>query len=98
MTKPAKHRGDALKFALRDAEPLYLLPKDDVAESVLSPALASCERADLMVGFFSSHALAEIAPGLASFLRQSQQSLRLIVSPFLTEEDQAALRLSLIHI
>ena len=92
MTKPAKHRGDALKFALRDAEPLYLLPKDDVAESVLSPALEACERADLMVGFFSSHALAEIAPGLASFLRQSQQSLRLIVSPFLTEEDQAALR------
>lgn len=92
MTKRANQRGQALKCALRNAEPLYILPQDDVAEAVLSPALASCESADLMVGFFSSHALAEIAPGLASFLRQSQNPLRLIVSPFLTKEDQAALR------
>lgn len=82
----------ALSRTLAGAEPLYLMPKDDVAELVISPALAVSENADLMVGFFASQSLAEIAPGLAQYLRKTDEPLRLVVSPFLTAEDQAALR------
>lgn len=76
---------------LNGAEPLYLLPKDDVAELVISPALAVSDHADIMIGFFASQSLAEIAPGLASYLIATTEPLRLIVSPFLTAEDQLAL-------
>ena len=76
---------------LETAEPIYLLPKDDVAELVISPALAACDSADIMIGFFASQSLSEIAPGLANFLSSSTEPLRIIVSPFLTPEDQGAL-------
>ena len=50
------------------------------------------ERVDIMMGFFSSSSFAEIAPGLAAFLNNSDESLRLIISPYVSEEDQQALR------
>ncbi|SEQ99856.1 Superfamily II DNA or RNA helicase [Sphingobium sp. YR768] len=78
---------------LSPVEPFYILPKDDVAELVISPALQACMSADVMIGYFASQSLAEIAPGLAAYLRSSTQPLRLIVSPFLTAQDQDALRL-----
>lgn len=87
----AKPMGRGLRAALAAAEPLFLLPKDDVAEQVIIPALAQCRSARVMMGFFSSAAFTEIAPGLATYLRASSEPLRLIVSPFLTAEDQAAL-------
>ena len=77
--------------ALRAGEPIYLLPKDDVANEVISPALSSSRSADVMIGFFASQSLAEIAPGLATYLRSTQAPLRLIVSPYLTAADQLAL-------
>ena len=80
-----------LSDALRAGEPIYLLPKDDVANDVISPALSSCNSADVMIGFFASQSLAEIAPGLATYLRSTQAPLRLIVSPYLTAADQVAL-------
>ena len=89
MESPARA---SLVDSLAAAEPFYLLPKDDVAETVISPALQSCERADVMIGYFNSHALAEIAPGLASYLRSSRSPLRLIVSPYLSAEDQEVLK------
>lgn len=45
-----------------------------------------------MMGFFSSKILASLAPGLATFINSSDESLRLIVSPALTEEDQTAIK------
>lgn len=80
-----------LSDALQAGEPIYLLPKDDVAGEVISPALAASDTADVMIGFFASQALAEIAPGLATYLRTSKAPLRLIVSPYLTAADQEAL-------
>jgi superfamily II DNA or RNA helicase len=44
-----------------------------------------------MMGYFASSSLAQIAPGLATFLRSSTGTLRLLVSPVLTQEDQDAL-------
>lgn len=77
---------------LTAVEPIYILPKDDVAKLVISPALQACVSADVMIGYFASQSLAEIAPGLAAYLRSSTEPLRLIVSPYLTAKDQDALR------
>jgi superfamily II DNA or RNA helicase len=45
-----------------------------------------------MTGFFSSDALAELAPGLATYIASSEEPLRLIVSPFLRAEDLTAIQ------
>lgn len=76
---------------LNDARPLYFLPADDLAEEVLIPAFVSCNKAACMVGFFSSEALSVLAPGLASYISKSAETLRLIVSPFINEKDRQAI-------
>lgn len=76
---------------LRAAEPIYILPKDDAAGDVIVPALATSSSAEVMIGFFASQSLAEIAPGLATYLRSTTEPLRLVVSPYLTATDQEAL-------
>lgn len=77
--------------ALDGARPLYFLPADDLAEEVLIPGFHSCESAECMAGFFSSEALADLAPGLASYIAQSPHPFRLIVSPFISEKDRVAI-------
>lgn len=88
---PEPEKAVTLEDALRGAAPIYVLPKDDAATNVITPALAASDSARVMMGFFASQALAEIAPGLATFLRETSAPLQLIVSPFLTQSDQAAL-------
>jgi superfamily II DNA or RNA helicase len=80
-----------LQAALDDAHPLYVLPKDRVTSDVLIPALGSTHSLDVMMGYFASSSFAEIAPGLATFLRQTTAPLRLIMSPYLTSGDFEAL-------
>ena len=75
-----------------DIRPLYMLPKDPVIEDVLIPSFKSATQIDCMMGFFSSKILASLAPGLATFINSSDESLRLVVSPTLTEEDQTAIK------
>ena len=59
----ADEQSDAgLVDVLSPAEPVYILPKDDVAELIISPALRVCDSADVMIGYFASQSLAEIAP------------------------------------
>lgn len=77
--------------ALEDIRPLYLLPKDPLAEEVLIPAFEVSKKVDCMVGFFSSEVLSSLAPGLATYIRCSQDSFRLIISPLLRLEDLAAI-------
>ena len=81
----------SLKAAISNAQPLYFLPKDPVIQEVLIPALQAGRSVDLMMGYFSSGSFAEIAPGLAMFLRNSNAPMRMVVSPFLTEDDFEAL-------
>ena len=81
----------SLKAAISNAQPLYFLPKDRVVQEVLIPALQAGRSVDLMMGYFSSGSFAEIAPGLATFLRNSNAPMRMVVSPFLTEDDFEAL-------
>lgn len=79
--------------ALSAAEPLFLLPRDDVVELVICPALRSSVSADIMIGFFTSHSLSEIAPGLAAYLRSTSEPLRLVMSPIISFEDREILEL-----
>jgi superfamily II DNA or RNA helicase/HKD family nuclease len=83
---------EAFRLALDDAKPLYFLPRDKVADEVLIPGFGGAASADCMMGFFSSGALADLAPGLATYIRNAQASFRLIISPFLSEADQQAMR------
>ena len=80
-----------LKGVLSEADPLYVLPKDPLVSHVLIPALRSSTAVDVMMGYFASTSFAEIAPGLATFLRNARAPLRIIVSPFLTDKDFDAL-------
>ncbi len=76
-----------LQDCLSTARPLYVLPEDPVNIEVLIPALKSTKSLDIMMGYFSSASLSDIAPGLATFLRYSCDPMRLIISPYLTEND-----------
>ena len=79
-----------LRF-LQDLRPLYFLPTDPLAEEVLIPGFQSAAKVDCMVGFFSSKVLASLAPGLATYIRNAKNSFRLIISPFLRQEDCEAI-------
>lgn len=76
--------------------PLYMLPTDPLAEEVLIPGFQKASKVACMVGFFSSEVLASLAPGLATYIAGSQNSFRLIISPLLRAEDQAAIEDGLI--
>ena len=75
-----------------DIRPLYILPKEPVAEEVLIPGFKSATQVNCMMGFFSSEILVSLAPGLATFINTSDESLRLIISPILSIEDQTAIK------
>lgn len=78
---------------LKDIKPIYFLPNDPFSEQVLVPTFRISEKADCMMGFFSSEALSTIAPGLAAFINSSKFSFRLIISPFLRPEDREAIEI-----
>ena len=77
--------------ALSQTRPLYVLPSDPLAEEVLIPGFKESSQVDCMVGFFSSGVLASLAPGLATYIAGSTRSFRLLVSPFLRQEDHQAI-------
>ena len=77
--------------SLEEVRPLYLLPTDPLAEEVLIPGFQAAGKVDCMVGFFSSEVLASLASGLATYIAGSENSFRLIISPLLRAEDQAAI-------
>ena len=76
---------------LDGVRPLYLLPTDPLAEDVLIPGFQNADNVDCMVGFFTSDVLASLAPGLATYINSTENRFRLIVSPLLRSEDQAAI-------
>ena len=77
--------------SLDTVRPLYMLPTDPLAEEVLIPGFREASKVDCMVGFFSSEVLASLAPGLATYIASFENSFRLIVSPLIRAEDQAAI-------
>ena len=77
--------------SIEDIRPIYFLPNDPFAEEVLIPAFREAEKACCMMGFFSSQSLSDLAPGLATYINTSQNSIKLIVSPFLRKDDVEAI-------
>ncbi len=84
--------------SLGGVRPLYMLPTDPLAEEILIPGFQTASKVDCMVGFFSSEVLASLAPGLATYISCSQNSFRLIISPLLRADDQAAIEDGLISV
>ena len=84
-------RSVTLLSAVPGIKPIYFLPDDNFAEEVLIPCLAAAGSFDCMVGYFSSRSFAQLAPGLATFLEDPRRTLRLIVSPLLTQADRQAI-------
>src|SRR5712691_7174763 len=72
--------------------PIYFVPREDIANEVLIPCLANSEGVDCMVGFFSGQSLSILAPGLGSFIANSEGALRLVICPVLRPEDREAIR------
>ncbi len=51
-----------------------------------------CDELRIGAGFFSSRCLAQIAPGLAVFVSDTRNPLKLMVSPAISKEDREAIR------
>lgn len=78
---------------LDDRKPIWRRPDDEVVKEVIIPALQVADRFDCMVGYFGGAALRELSHGLAAFILRSDQPLRLLVSPVLSDSDQEAVRM-----
>lgn len=78
---------------LDDRKPTLRCPEDEVVEGVIIPALQVADRFDCMVGYFGGAALRELSHGLAAYILHSDQPLRLLVSPVLSDSDQEGIRL-----
>lgn len=61
----------------------FYFPDDNPISEIISPAFKSAERFDCAVGYFSSSAFKGIAHGLASYINNSDEPLRLLISPYL---------------
>lgn len=90
MTTSSGHSLLTLEDALATVRPVYEIPDHDLVGEVLVPGLQVADRVEIAVGFFSSHCLSQIAPGLASLIER-KVTCRLLVSPELSEEDREAI-------
>ncbi|WP_327375808.1 DEAD/DEAH box helicase family protein [Streptomyces sp. NBC_01216] len=82
---------ERLATALRGALPIYEIPEDDLVGEVLIPAIKVSDDVRIAAGFFSSQCLAQIAPGLADYLRRDDGTLQLLISPAVDPTDLAAM-------
>ena len=77
---------------LTGLKPIFFLPEDDLLQEVIIPCFTVSTKYDCMTGFFDSGSLREMAPGLAEFIGHTAAQMRLLVSPYLTRQDQRALK------
>ena len=78
--------------AIPQLRPLYMLPVDPFHDQVLLPAFRNADEVQCMMGFFRSNVLATLAPGLATFIAQTSNAFRLVISPHLSADDIAAIQ------
>lgn len=76
---------------LDDVLPVYDIPTDDLVGDILVPGMTAARRVRIGSGFFSSEALAQIAPGLAAFITHSNEPLELLISPSVSDDDLHAI-------
>ncbi|MFI6645198.1 DEAD/DEAH box helicase family protein [Streptomyces sp. NPDC050504] len=70
---------------------MYEIPEDDLIGEVLVPAIRVSDDVRVAAGFFSSQCLAQIAPGLADYLRRDSGMLQLLISPAVDAADLDAM-------
>ncbi|RKU15342.1 hypothetical protein C6501_06875 [Candidatus Poribacteria bacterium] len=87
-----ERKNDLTLRAIPDIRPLYILPKEPLIKEVLIPCFQFANYVDCMMGFFSSKILVSLAPGLATFINSTAGNLRLVISPYLSSEDQNAIK------
>src|SRR5262245_45742370 len=85
----------ALADALADVMPDYEIPTDDLVGEVLIPAMTHAEEVRIGAGFFSSQCLAQVAPGLGSYIARDGV-VRLLASTSLSPEDRDAIERGLL--
>ena len=78
--------------SLKGLSPLYFSPQDPLMEEVLIPAFKLANCVNCMFGYFSSNILSSLAPGLATYIDQSNEKLRLLISPLLNYHDYEAIK------
>lgn len=81
----------SLTAILSDVLPVYDVPADNLVGQVLIPGMTAAQEVRIGSGFFSSEALAQIAPGLAAFIAGSSEPLRLLISPEISDDDLQAI-------
>ena len=87
------------KPSLKDlpgVQPLYFLPQDPFVEDILVRGFSSATAVDTMVGFFSSQGLRSLAPGLATFINDTDGPIRLVMSPIVQKQDGEVLEESVL--
>ena len=81
----------SLKASMADSRPLYEIPDDDLVGDVLIPAMRASKEVRIAAGFFSSRCFAQISAGLADFVANSDQPLRILASPEISDDDWDAI-------
>lgn len=89
---PPLMAGGGVGLCELEPRPIYFLPDDDFIDEVLIEGLRRATAFDCMVGFFDSGAMADLAPGLASYLGRRTAPVRLVISPRVSPADFEALR------
>jgi len=79
-----------LRKTLDTVLPGYEIPNDDLVGEVLIPAMRCAQEVRIGSGFFSSHCLAQVGPGLAEFLAHDGV-VDLLASTELSVEDKEAI-------
>ena len=82
----------SLRHELDGLRQKWYLPQDKIYDQVLIPAVAACKKFDCMSGYFSPPFLRDLSHGLAKYLIETDQPLRLLVSGEITAEDQDTIR------
>lgn len=82
---------------IKKAKSVYFIPRDDIVSDILVPALIESDQYDCMVGFFNSASLSEMAEGIAALSAKDNAKVRFLISPYLSEQDQAAIERGLIE-
>ena len=83
-----------LKLSLQDVKSVAITNKIKTADEILIPAYSSATSVKILMGYFSSSSFAEIAPGLATFLNNTNGSIKILISPHLTTQDLAISQMS----
>ena len=77
---------------IEDLEPIYFPRKTDIDKNLFYPVFQRATTCSVMMGYFTSGSLSELASSLTHFLRTDDAKIRMVVSPHLSKDDLAAVK------